>query len=65
MVFPNDLALDLTTRKLYLMTDDLASFQYSEFDWNRTNFYVHVASLDDLTKECREKNTAQTAGDRM
>ncbi|XP_044595150.1 protein yellow-like isoform X2 [Cotesia glomerata] len=55
LVFPNDIIIEPKTRKFYCLSDNLPVLQYSEYDVNQTNFYIHVASLDDLTTACRAK----------
>ncbi|XP_011300266.1 protein yellow [Fopius arisanus] len=55
LVFPNDIVIEPKSRKFYCLSDNLPAFLYSNYNFDETNFYVHSASLDDLTAACRAK----------
>ncbi|XP_034948272.1 protein yellow [Chelonus insularis] len=55
LVFPNDIIIEPKTRKFYCLADKLPIFMYSKYNIESTNFYIHSASLDDLTAICRNE----------
>lgn len=54
LVFPNDIIIEPKTKKFYCLSDKLQLLQYGKYNPEEINFYVHVATLDDLTAACRQ-----------
>ncbi|KAK0180094.1 hypothetical protein PV327_005771 [Microctonus hyperodae] len=59
LVFPNDIIIEPKTKKFYCLSDKLQLLQYGKYNPEETNFYVHVATLDDLTAVCRQDSKSQ------
>ncbi|KAK2576996.1 hypothetical protein KPH14_011958 [Odynerus spinipes] len=57
MVYPNDLTIDYTSRKLYVLADNLPKFEHSNLNKIKGNYFITVASLDSLTKLCKSQAT--------
>ncbi|XP_017877314.1 protein yellow-like [Ceratina calcarata] len=54
LVFPNDLSIDPTTNKLYVLSDNLPQFIFSNYDKEQCNFFITTANLDSLTSICKK-----------
>lgn len=53
MVYPNDVAIDYESRKLYVFSDNLPKFEHSNLSEKESNYFITVASLDSLAKHCK------------
>lgn len=51
LAFPNDITIEPETRKLYILMSNVPKLMYNKMDQNN-KYYVHTASLDDLTHHC-------------
>lgn len=49
MIFPNDLKVD-KNRTLWVLTDKIPNFLFTELDWNDVNFRIFSASVDEAIK---------------
>ncbi|XP_029678926.1 protein yellow-like [Formica exsecta] len=58
LVFPQDIAIDDTSRKLYVLSNNLQKFLFDSFDPLMTNFFITSADLGTLTSLCKN-NTAE------
>ncbi|CAK9831395.1 Protein yellow [Anthophora retusa] len=56
LVFPNDLSIDRSTNMLYVLSDNLPQFLFSQYDMKKRNFFLTAASLDILTHICKKQN---------
>ena len=54
MVFPNDLSIDQSTNKLYVLSDNLPQFLFSRYNLKQRNFFLTAANLDSLTPLCKK-----------
>ncbi|XP_047352408.1 protein yellow-like [Vespa velutina] len=52
MIYPNDLAIDYDSRKLYVLSNNLPKFEHSDLSKKENNYFITVASLDSLAKHC-------------
>lgn len=52
LVFPQDLALDNTSRKLYILSNNLPRFIHDRYNSSESNFFITSANLDKLTFMC-------------
>lgn len=52
MVFPQDITIDKTSRKLCVLSNNLPQHMFSSFNSSETNFYITCASLDELALLC-------------
>ncbi|XP_015172107.1 PREDICTED: protein yellow-like [Polistes dominula] len=53
MAYPNDLAIDNDSRKLYVLSDNLPKFEHSNLSKKESNYFITVASLDLISKYCK------------
>lgn len=56
LVFPNDLSIDPSSNMLYVLSDNLPQFLFSDFDSEKRNFFLTAANLDSLTSLCKKRN---------
>ncbi|XP_018406226.1 PREDICTED: protein yellow-like [Cyphomyrmex costatus] len=53
LVFPQDIAIDNESRKLYVLSNNLQKFMQGSFDPLTTNFFITSIDLETLTFLCR------------
>ncbi|KOC64207.1 Protein yellow [Habropoda laboriosa] len=56
LVFPNDLSIDRSTNMLYVLSDNLPQFLFSQYDMKKRNFFLTATSLESLSKICKRRN---------
>jgi len=56
MVFPQDIIIDNESRRLYVLSDNLQTFQSGNFDPSETNFFITRANLTTLTFLCTKEH---------
>lgn len=54
LVYPNDLAIDYTSKKLYVLADNMPKFSHSALNDKQGNYFVTAAPLELLTKICKK-----------
>ncbi|KYM75455.1 Protein yellow [Atta colombica] len=53
LVFPQDIAIDNESRKLYVLSNNLQKFMQDSFDPLMTNFFITSTDLETLTMLCK------------
>lgn len=61
MVFPQDLSIDVQTRMLYVMSNNLQKLLYSKFNLHDVNFYITAAQLESLEPICQSSLISTSA----
>ncbi|CAL7951443.1 unnamed protein product [Xylocopa violacea] len=56
LIFPNDIAIDRPTNMLYVLSDNLPQFMFSNYDLRKCNFFLTAANLDSLTAACKKQD---------
>lgn len=64
LVFPQDIALDKISCKLYVLSNNLARFMFDSYNPSETNFFITSMSLNKLTSMC-EHNPIPKKPDRQ
>ncbi|XP_003701307.1 yellow-f [Megachile rotundata] len=57
LVFPNDMSIDPSSNTLYVLSDNLPQFLFSDYDSKKRNFFLTMANLDSLTSVCKKRNS--------